>query len=110
MRPPEEQYEILEDGDDQAVVENRKTGDDSDEPRPEIATVSPGDRIHVGAVECRVFSVGKRINYGQRGVCRFSIPADAFGTVATLYADRDPYRLDFCNGKIFDIDPSEVTV
>lgn len=103
--------EFLTDGDDLEVVENCDDGDDSDEPREEIAAVSPGDVVTIGPVECSILSTGERVNFGQRGLYSLTLPwTGEFGAVATLYVDRDPYRLDVCNGKVYDVDPSEVVV
>ena len=106
----EEMHDLLGEGDDIGVVENRHDGDSSDEPRPEIEALTPGDRVRIRGVECKLQSTGKRVNYGQRGLYSLGIPPEAFGTVATLYVNRDPDRLDICNGEVYDIDPSEVDV
>jgi len=84
--------------------------DDSGEPRDALKTVHAGDTIVVDGTEAHVISRGRRINYGQRGLYRFTLRPDAFGTVASLYVDRDPYRLSLCNGSVREIDPKAVEV
>lgn len=102
--------DLFGEGDDLSSVEDRREGDDSDEPRPVIAALLPGDTISIAGVECELQCVGERVNYGDEGVYRLGIPPSAFGTVASLYVDRDPYRLDFCRGRVYDVDPDEVEV
>jgi len=84
--------------------------DDSDEPRDALKTVHAGDTIHVDGTEAHVISRGRRINYGQRGLYNFTLSPAAFGTVASLYVDRDPYKLSICNGPVREIEPKAVEV
>lgn len=86
---------------------NSRASDDSDEPRPKIVALSPGDEIKLDGETYRVRSVGKRVNFGQRGVYRLHIHV---GAPASLYVDRDPYMLDMCNAPVREVDPEEVTV
>lgn len=83
-------------------------GDESDEPRQNIAEIAPGETVLINGVECRVFSTSERRNFGQRGLYALSFDAESLGTVATLYVERNPYKLDVCNGQVYDIDPLEV--
>jgi len=84
--------------------------DNSNEPQREIAAVSPGDTLVVAGVKFSVSSVGKRCTYGQEGVYCLGVPPEAFGTVGSLYVDRDPYLLNICNGPIYVVEPSEVNI
>jgi len=94
---------------DRMIVDSR-AWDDSDEPRRELEAISPGDMISIGDVEFDIRSVCRRRNYGQRGVCDVGVPPSAFGTVAKLVVDRDPYLLDICNGPIYTVAPGEVSI
>jgi len=89
---------------------DREASDDSGQPRPEIASLSPGDRVRIRDTKCDLSSVGKHVENSRYNVYRLGIPPVAFGTVVTLWVDRDPYLLSFCNGPIELVEPSEVTV
>jgi hypothetical protein len=95
---------------DRVIVDRHDYDDGSDEPRPEIAALGPGDTILFRGGEVRLSSVGQRCHNGRRELYRIGFPPEAVGTVATLYVDRDPYLLDVCNGPIEVVDPEEVTV
>ena len=84
--------------------------DDSDEPHGAIESVGCGDTICISGTDAHIISRGCRVNYGQRGLYRFTLRPDAFGVVASLFVDRDPYELSLCNGPVREIDPSEVSV
>jgi len=92
------------------LIVDREAWDDSDEPRPEIADLGPGDRIRMCGEEIELDSVGSRVNHGPTGVYRLGIPYQNGRAVSTLWVDRDPYLLDICNGPIQVIEPSEVEV
>lgn len=84
--------------------------DESDEPRRELEAVHAGDTIVVDGVAAHVVSRGRRVNYGQQGLYKFTLSPDAFGVVASLYVDRDPYKLTLCNGPVREIEPGAVEV
>jgi len=84
--------------------------DDSDEPQGAIQSVRCGDTICIAGTDAHIISWGRRVNYGQRGLYKFTLRPDAFGVVASLYVDRDPYELSLCNGPVREIDPAEVSV
>jgi hypothetical protein len=92
-----------------AIVDRDATPDTA-EPRGEIAALSPGDRIRIDGVETKVSPVGKHVRNGYHYTYRLGIPSEAFGTVATLWVDRDPFLLDICNGPIHPVDPTDVEV
>lgn len=90
------------------VIVDSRAWDDSDEPQQWLTRLSPGDTILFRGEEARVSSLGKRSNFGQRGLYQLGFDADVVGTTASLYVDRDPYLLDITNGPIQVVDPSEV--
>ena len=94
---------------DTLIVDSRGW-DNSNEPKRQIAELSPGDTLVVAGVEFAVSSVGKRCTFGQEGVYSLGVPPEAFGTVGSLYVDRDPYLLNICNGPIYVVEPSEVNI
>lgn len=85
-----------------------KAADESAEPRDAIAAVDAGDTIRFEGELVRVISVGRRVNFNQRGVYRFTLSAEDIGTASTLYVDRDPYLLNICNGPVRAIAPQDV--
>lgn len=95
---------------DHPIVDRHDYDDGSDEPRPEIAALGPGDTILFRDDEVRLSSVAYRCHHGRHDLFKLGFPPEAVGTVASLYVDRDAYLLDVCNGPIEVVDPSEVTV
>lgn len=92
------------------LIVDRRASDESDEPKDELTRLTPGDTILFRGEEARVKTLGKRSNYGQRGLFSIGFGPEVVGTVATLYVDRDPYLLDICNGPVHEVAPSEVQV
>jgi hypothetical protein len=107
---PSDEYGVKESPVFDCLIVDRDATPDKTNPRPDIADLSPGDTVAIHDTEFRVPSTGKHIRRGQKYIYRFSVPPDAFGTVATVYVDRDPYLLDVCNGGIYPVDPDAVTV
>jgi hypothetical protein len=91
-------------------IVDRDATPDTAEPRGEIARLSPGDRIRIAGTESKVSPVGKHVRNGHHYTYRLGIPPEAFGTVASLWVDRDPFLLDICNGPIHPVDPKDVDV
>lgn len=92
------------------LIVDREASDGSDEPRPEIRQLSPGETVVFRGKEAKIHSTGQRKNNGRMELYRIGFGANVVGTVATLYVDRDPYLLDISNGPIETVDPSEVSV
>jgi len=90
------------------LLADRRAWDDSPEPTAPVSGVCAGDTVTIAGRPVGVQSRGVRRNYGQEGVCRLGLRAEAFGTVASLWVDRDPYLLDVCNGPVHVVDPAEV--
>lgn len=104
-----DQYDALENAPDLDTID-RRASDDSPEPRPEIADCPPGTPIRIGNADGRITSVRERVNFNQRGRYSLTLSTDTFGTVATLFVDRDPYELEICNGPTLYVDPDAVAV
>lgn len=79
------------------------------EPRPEIASLKPHDKIKILDKETYITSVCKDIQKGTEHVIEIGLPPSALGTVATLTVDRSPYIIDAPNGNVYTIPPQEVT-
>lgn len=92
------------------LIVDRKASDDSEEPRLDIANLSPGDAIALRGDRVELSSTGKRMNHGQTGLFRLGFMEPRTDTVASLWVDRDPYLLDICNGPIETVDPADVEV